>query len=373
MDIGVIEKTFYRRSWIGSSRTFRGRRPSYPPKRLEGGRADSVVMSKERLITSALKPLFILPLLSLLPTTPLCHAAPKKVLVVTVTLGFRHSSIPTFQKVLRQFSEQGRGSSAGQSGAFTVDFVEQPPGKPEPPRAPKPLPETATDAEKEVFQRAQQEHATAMTEYKEANAPWQEKVKEALKVLGPESLKNYDAVIFANTTGDLPLPDRDGFLNWIRSGHAFIGFHSASDTLHSWPGYREMLGGEFAGHGPQIPVTALSQSSEHPATRMLKPAWEITQEEIYQFKNYTPEAVQELLVLDRRPDPKNPESGRFAVSWCRSYGEGRVFYTSLGHREDMIDDDPNLKDRKNPLEVTQACRAHLLGGILWALRLDEGR
>src|SRR5882672_5715975 len=49
-------------------------------------------------------------------TTMKQHAAgPKKVLVVTVTKGFRHSSIPTAEKVL--------GELAQKSGAFTVDYV----------------------------------------------------------------------------------------------------------------------------------------------------------------------------------------------------------------------------------------------------------
>jgi hypothetical protein len=43
------------------------------------------------------------------------QAAPKKVLVVTVTKGFRHSSIPTAEKILGQLAQQ--------SGAFEVDYV----------------------------------------------------------------------------------------------------------------------------------------------------------------------------------------------------------------------------------------------------------
>src|SRR5438105_9193587 len=95
------------------------------------------------------------------------EAAPKKVLVVTVTKGFRHSSIPTAEKVL--------GELAQKSGAFTVDYV-----------------------------RTDEEMAQKMT---------------------VAALKKYDGVIFANTTGgkgqkggDLPLPDKQGFLDWIKSG-----------------------------------------------------------------------------------------------------------------------------------------------------------
>ncbi len=67
---------------------------------------------------------------------------------------------------------------------------------------------------------------------------------------------------------------------------------------------------------------------------------------------------------------KNPEPGFYPVSWCREFGKGKVFYTSLGHREDIIDTDPCLKDRKNPVEVSKAYQSHVLGGILWALGLE---
>lgn len=46
--------------------------------------------------------------------------APKKILVVSVTTGFRHSSIPTAERILSQL--------AAESGKFTVDFVHQPEG-----------------------------------------------------------------------------------------------------------------------------------------------------------------------------------------------------------------------------------------------------
>ncbi|MEJ7713640.1 MAG: ThuA domain-containing protein [Pyrinomonadaceae bacterium] len=77
----------------------------------------------------------------------------KKLLVVTVTKGFRHTSIPTAEKVI-----EALGSA---SKSFTVDYA-----------------------------RTDEELAAKMT---------------------MESLKGYDGVVFASTTGDLPLPDREGF------------------------------------------------------------------------------------------------------------------------------------------------------------------
>jgi type 1 glutamine amidotransferase len=172
-------------------------------------------------------------------------------------------------------------------------------------------------------------------------------------------------VVFASTTGDLPLPDKQGFLDWIKAGHAFIGIHAASDTFHGYPEFIEMLGGEFAHHGPQVSVDCLNQDPENPATAPLPKTWTIAQEEIYQFKNYDATKVHDLLIMDKHPE--NGSAGHFPVSWCKPYGQGKVFYTSLGHREDIMDTDP-IKDRKNPVETAKTYQAHLLGGIKWALQ-----
>ncbi len=287
-------------------------------------------------------------LLSLLVATLVAttlHAEPKKLLVVTTTAGFRHSSIPTLEKILAQLGKD--------SGEFTVDFVQQPPGHAAT-GFPAKLKKDATDAEKAAF---------------DANeVKFTEGLKAALQKLSPENLKNYDGVVFASTTGDLPLPDKQGFLDWIRAGHAFIGIHAASDTFHGFPEFIAMLGGEFAHHGPQVSVECLNQDAANPATAHLGKAWTIQQEEIYQFKNYDATRVHDLLIMDKPPEHKEV-AGHFPVSWCKDFGDGKVFYTSLGHREDLIDTDPKLKDRKNTPEIAKAYQQHVLGGIEWALGL----
>jgi type 1 glutamine amidotransferase len=268
------------------------------------------------------------------------HAEPKKLLVVTTTTGFRHSSIPTLEKIITQLGTD--------SGEFTVDLVQQPPGKPDK------LKKGATAEEKAANQAAE--------------GKWEITLKRELEKLSPANLKNYDGVVFASTTGDLPLPDKQGFLDWIKAGHAFIGIHAASDTFHGFPEFIAMLGGEFAHHGPQVSVDCLNQDSANPATAHLGQTWTLQQEEIYQFKNYDATKVHDLLIMDKHPEHKE-QAGHFPVSWCKPFGDGKVFYTSLGHREDIIDANPNLKDRKNSPEIAKAYQAHILGGIEWALGL----
>jgi type 1 glutamine amidotransferase len=245
--------------------------------------------------------------------------APKKMLIVTATEGFPHSSVTVAEKVLTTLGEKG--------GLFTVDVVRS---------GPRPKDKAQETA-------------------------WMEKMtKDLAEKMNPEALKKYDGIIFANTTGILPLPDKGAFLAYIKSGKAFIGMHSASDTFHDKNGvdpYIEMLGGEFLTHGAQVGVECLVQDLKHPATRHFGESFCLEKEEIYQFKNYDPTKVHELMVLDKHPNKKK-QLGHFAVSWCKKYGEGNVFYTSLGHNEFVWEN--------------KAYQSHILGGIKWALGLEAG-
>lgn len=218
--------------------------------------------------------------------------APKKLLVVSVTKGFRHDSIPTVERVLERLGQE--------SGAYTVDYAH-------------------TD-----------EDLTAKMSVK--------------------GLAAYDGVVFASTTGDLPLPDRQAFVDWIAAGHAFVGIHAATDTYHGFAPFVEMIGGEFKTHGPQVKVALLVQDPAHPATKGMASPTEVF-DEIYQFKSFERERVHMLLALDKHPNEGTP--GYYPLAWTRAPGKGRVFYTALGHREDVLE--------------AEWYRKHLLGGVLWAL------
>ena len=296
-------------------------------------------------------------------------AAPKKVLVVSVTTGFRHSSIATAEKTIAQIGEE--------SGVFTVvDYAQQPTNKvPQKPNAPQKPKDLAADADEKAQAKYKADLAkfeAAGTKYKAdlekwtsnaaeakaAQSDYDQALKDSLAKLSPENLKKYDAVIFANTTGDLPLPDRQGFIDWVKNGGSFIAMHSASDTFHGFRPYIEMLGGEFQTHGAQEVVECLNRDPEHPANKHFGPSFDIggKKEEIYIIKSYDAKSVHELLVLDKHPNTKEP--GHYAVSWCKDFGTGKVFYTSLGHNEYVW--------------AMPAYQKHLLGGIKWALGLEKG-
>jgi uncharacterized protein len=296
------------------------------------------------------------------------HAAePKKILVVTVTTGFRHSSIETAEQVLAQIAQR--------TGAFTLDFVRQPEGMPKNPgKAPVRDPKKDTD---ESFSKKSADYSTALAAFNEANKTWNEKVTAHLaQHMSAAKLKQYDGYIFANTTGDLPLPDKDALINEIESGKGFMAMHSGGDTYHRFSRYVQMLGGIFDGHPWHEPVTMRIEDSSHPATAPWKEkTFEIT-DEIYQYKEYNRADKHVLISLDpsnettraKKKDKEGKEQTFFqrgkradndyAVSWLRQQGKGRVFYTSLGHREEVW---------QNPVY-----QDHLIGGIKWALGLLPG-
>ena len=288
-------------------------------------------------------------------------AAPKKLLVVTVTTGFRHSSIETAEKVLKEIGEK--------SGAFTVDYVHQPEGQPKNPGKP-PVRDEKKDTD-ESFKKKSDDYSKALADFNDANKIWGDKVKAYMaEHMAIDKIKNYDGFIFANTTGDLQFPDRDGFINLIKDGRAFIAMHSGADTYHPFPGYIDMLGGEFLTHKAQVEVEAIVHDPKHPITQMVPQGWKVF-DEIYRFKNYDRSKVTPLLGLDVDPNDKTP-TGYFPISWCKEFGKGRVYYTSFGHREDVWDPawKAGTQDRKNSAEVAQTYQAMILAGIKWALRME---
>jgi uncharacterized protein len=174
----------------------------------------------------------------------------------------------------------------------------------------------------------------------------------------PEKLKGLNLVFFANTTGDLGLTtdQKTALYGWIKEGGAYAGVHSAGDTYHGDADYLDLVRGEFLTHGPQVKVEVRNQDPSHPATKSVPATFEIY-DEIYLYKNWERGKVHVLLSMNKHPN-KPEEAGDFPVAWTNRVGKGRMFYTSLGHREDVY--------------LNKIYLDHLTGGLRWALGLANG-
>jgi uncharacterized protein len=301
-------------------------------------------------------------------------AAPKRILVVTTTEGFRHSSIVPGEKALADMDEATPDFEIAGWLRQPDVTVPRKPSKPQPLAAEASEEERAKQAERVA--RYEQE-IKDWTPEKEAEATrLREELRaalaEALKPLAPEALRaeRIDGVVFLNTSGNLPLPDLQGFVRWIGEGNAFIGAHAASDTLKSEPLYTGMLGGIFDGHGPQVEALLHAGEGSHVACAGLGETWKLPLEEMYLFRDHDPASVRTVWFMKHHPN--HPEqAGHFPVSWSREEGKGRVFYTAIGHRDDLWSLDPAMPGRVNPVETALQFRQHLLGGLRWALGLAD--
>ena len=172
-------------------------------------------------------------------------------------------------------------------------------------------------------------------------------------LINADNLKNYDIVIFY-TQGDLMTEGgRDGtpamsaqgledLLAWVRNGGRYFGFHCASDTFHTPEGgpvtpYLQMVGGEFCGHGAQFKGTLKIVDADHPTMAHIPQDWTIN-EEWYCFNNLNTDKIHVLALLDageERAKQKMYDTPNYPMIWCSQYGQGRVYFNGMGHREDV--------------------------------------
>ena len=229
----------------------------------------------------------------------------RKALVYSHASGFKHSSIPTGVKALRIMSEK--------TGAFDATFT------------------VKTDD------------------------------------FTPKGLAKYDMIIFNNCTHVQKAftedSQRKSILDFIRNGKSFVGFHSASDGgIPQWQEYTEMIGGCFAGHpwnaGGNWPFFV--EDTNHPVTDAFKENEFMFSDEIYQYKEYDRTKLRVLVSLDAVKSGKkgNSKTNDYPVSWVRSYGKGRIFYSNFGH---------NKASWWTPFMLQ-----HFLDGIQWAMGDVEG-
>ena len=238
-----------------------------------------------------------------LPKEKLSPARPRRVLVFFRTEGFVHSSIPVGLLALQRLGEK--------TGAFT----------------------TVASDDMAMFE--------------------------------PAKLADFDAVLFLSSTG-LKFADsahRQALLEFVRSGKGVAGLHAASDNFPTWPEGQALIGGVFCGH----PWT----SGEVSAVKLDEPKHVLNlpfggtgfwvREEIYQISGpYSRDRQRVLLSLDmskpqnaRPPEKIKRTDNDFPISWVKTEGKGRVFYTSLGHREDIY--------------FVPAILRHMLDGLRFAL------
>ena len=166
------------------------------------------------------------------------------------------------------------------------------------------------------------------------------------------------AVVVSNYTGDAwPADTKSAFVDYMRRGGGFVVVHSASNAFPDWPEYNAICGlggwegrderwgpwvywdkkiirdpspGRGGDHAPVHSFVIDVREPNHPITRDLPPAFLHAADELY---NRLRGPAENLTVLATAYDkPVGAGSGRHEpILLTVTYGEGRVFHTTLGH------------------------------------------
>ncbi|HLO43494.1 MAG TPA: ThuA domain-containing protein [Leadbetterella sp.] len=170
-----------------------------------------------------------------------------------------------------------------------------------------------------------------------------------------DNLKNYQAIIFNNTTGDVLNNSQQAAMErFIQAGGGFVGIHSAADTEYEWPWYNELVGAYFESHPSNSNVRNANVEvidRSHISTNHLPEIWNRT-DEWYNYKKIY-HNLKPLAYLDESSYEGGTNGNNHPIAWHHEYDGGRAFYTGGGHTDESYSEPNFLK--------------HLLGGIKYAL------
>ena len=158
------------------------------------------------------------------------------------------------------------------------------------------------------------------------------------KVITSENLKEFNSIIFLNTTGDiLNNYEQKVMENFIKNGKGFVGVHAASDTEYEWQWYGDLVGAYFMNHSDVFDRKLFTVDNTHIMTEHLNPEWNIV-DEWYNFK-YISDNINVLLKLDETSYEGGEHPHNQPITWYQEYDGGRSFYTALGHVKEVFKDE----------------------------------
>jgi len=207
-------------------------------------------------------------------------------------------------------------------------------------------------------------------------------VSDDIAMFEPDKIKQFDAIVMNNTTGELFLPAnfkklpadkkaaaekydkmlKQSLKDFVSGGKGLAVIHGGLWCfLSTWRAeYSKMCGAEFVAHPWHKKVSIKIDDPDNPVCAAFGGKGFEVYDEIYAFtKPYDRSSQRVLYSLDtdkmklRDKFKGKRDDGDYALGWLKQYGKGRVFYTALGH--------------DYPIFYTPAILAHWLAGIQYAL------
>ena len=168
----------------------------------------------------------------------------------------------------------------------------------------------------------------------------------------------YDLVVLNYDGADWPSATRSSFEAFVRGGGGLVTVHSTDNAFPDWQAFVDMTGvGGWGGrdenwgpsvhwgengleldHGPgrafhpkQHPFPVTVRDAAHPVTADLPGTWLHAYDELYSGLRGPAENMVVLATGFADPSLEKTSGRHEPVLMAVSYGEGRVFHTTLGH------------------------------------------
>jgi type 1 glutamine amidotransferase len=180
----------------------------------------------------------------------------------------------------------------------------------------------------------------------------------------PENIRRFDAIVMNNSSGPWITPTdadlareafkkhgvdkasveqvlRKSLLDYVTNGGGVVSLHFAIAANAHWPEFKELLGGKFTGHPWNEEIGVTVEEPAHPLVAAFGGKDFRIADEIYEYgEPYDRGKLRVLLSLDPAKSNMgvkwiNRKDNDFALAWVKTYGKGRVFNTSFGHRTEL--------------------------------------
>lgn len=167
------------------------------------------------------------------------------------------------------------------------------------------------------------------------------------------NLARFNVVVLLSATGDIMNPEQEiAFQSFLLNGGGFVAIHGAvfgpNACEDKWVWYGEVFHCAFSNHSAIVPAQVKIEDAMQPSTSGLPARW-LRTDEWYNFTG-TPRGQARVLATVDESTYKGGAMGEdHPISWCRRVGQGRMWYTAMGHTESSFGEPRFLQ--------------HLLGGI----------
>jgi len=211
-------------------------------------------------------------------------------------------------------------------------------------------------------------HTNVMLErFGATTGAWKTVFSNDLTNLLPGKIDAYDAIFLNSIVGELFADPavRASVAAFVKNGGGLIGIHGTPWASRNWEEFTAMIGSKDAPHRIEQGIMRV-YDRESPLTKPLGEHAIPFKEEYYRFQidgarrlRWNDVRVLLTVDLDDLTVEPRPWTGYtradkiYPVSWIRTYGKGRVFYTSIGHMPETF--------------MTPSLVGHMLAGVQYAL------